>query len=292
MWIAFLIVILALVAIYFGISAGVAWYIAAPSSRHPRRTPANLGAKYEDVCFPSHPDNIMLRGWYLPGGERGTFIVVHGGKQDRADVSMKLLRLCVDLSRQGFNVLTFDRRGCGASDAPHRFLRGHFQRDVVGAIDFVREHYGETRIYLLGVSIGAVATIIGAGIDRRVRGVILDSCFASTREMAERAMRKVNRLLTVFTPGAAFMGRLIYRFPVPHAIDYIGEVNCPIFLIHGEVDRGVPVTDCARLHLASGNSSDEVWVAPAADHGQAYAQYPEEYIKRVVDFTREKCGGD
>ncbi|MFC1964303.1 alpha/beta hydrolase [Chloroflexota bacterium] len=216
--------------------------------------------------------------------------MVHGGKQNRSDVTMKLLKLCADLSRQGFNVLTFDRRGCGASDVPHRILLGHFERDVAGAIDFIRSHYHEKKIYLLGVSIGAVAALIGAEMDKSVCGVIIDSCFANTREMTKRALRKANLFLTVFTPGAALMGRLIYRFQPPNAIDHISGVDCPIFFIHGENDRGVPVTDSAVLHRASGNSMDELWIAPAADHNKAYARYPEEYIKRVVDFMVRKCG--
>jgi len=58
--------------------------------------------------LPSPPrigDRVMLRGWYILGSSNGTVIVVHGGKQNRADATMQLLELCCDLSKRGFNVL-------------------------------------------------------------------------------------------------------------------------------------------------------------------------------------------
>jgi alpha-beta hydrolase superfamily lysophospholipase len=276
--------------VYFGVCAVIAaatiWILRVSLPD----TPASSGLGYEDVSFSSRVDNVTLKGWYIPGGDKGTVVVVHGGKQNRADATMRLTELCCDLSRNGFNVLTFDRRGCGESAVSKIGVRARYDRDVAGALDYVRDRSGaKERIFILGISIGAVAVFLFAAHEKGICGIISDSCFISAPEMSRRLLTRVNRVLTGFVPSALWMGRRMYGLQPENAIDDVKLVSCPVFFIHGEQDTGVPADDSVKLFEASKNELNELWLVPGADHCQAYSADPARYIDRVVDFIDGKC---
>jgi alpha-beta hydrolase superfamily lysophospholipase len=276
--------------VYFGVCAVIAaatiWILRVSLPD----TPASSGLGYEDVSFSSRVDNVTLKGWYIPGGDKGTVVVVHGGKQNRADATMRLTELCCDLSRNGFNVLTFDRRGCGESAVSKIGVRARYDRDVAGALDYVRDRSGaKERIFILGISIGAVAVFLFAAHEKGICGIISDSCFISAPEMSRRLLTRVNRVLTGFVPSALWMGRRMYGLQPENAIDDVKLVTCPVFFIHGEQDTGVPADDSVKLFEASKNELNELWLVPGADHCQAYSADPARYIDRVVDFIDGKC---
>jgi pimeloyl-ACP methyl ester carboxylesterase len=287
-----LLLVLALfcLAVYLGISAVIAaatiWISRVPLPD----TPASSGMTYEDVAFLSRVDNVALKGWYIPGGDKGTIIVVHGGKQNRADATMRLTELCCDLAGKGFSVLTFDRRGCGESEASKTGVRARYDRDVAGALDYIRDRSGaKERVFILGISIGAVAVFLFAAHEKGICGIVSDSCFASAREMGRRVLAGVNRALTFFVLGALWMGRRMYGLQLDDAIDAVKLVSCPVFFVHGEQDTGVPAGDSIELFEASKNELNELWLVPGADHCQEYSVDPAGYINRVVDFFDGRC---
>ncbi|MFC2062860.1 alpha/beta hydrolase [Chloroflexota bacterium] len=263
------------------IANGMAMTLRVPIEK----TPASLGLAYEDVSFSSRGDNIKLAGWYLPAGSKSTIIVTHGGKRNRADATTQLLEMCGELAGQGFNILTFDRRGCGLSAASPRKSRAHFERDFGGAVDYIRSRSdtGE-KVFLLGISIGAVAAIMFAYDEDGISGIVADSCFVSIPEMVKRVIRRANITFSIFSPTALWAGEKLFGLPRENAIDRVGRVSCPVLFINGAEDYSVPAEDTHRLHQASDNPQDETWIAPGADHSQAYLTSPAEYIGRVTGF--------
>ena len=105
--------------LYLGISAYLASMIEVP--RIPlAESPASVGLAYEDVSFPSRIDNIALSGWYMPGQNEFTIVMVSGGIQNRVDPNAGTLEIGKDLVDRGFNVLMFDLRGRGESEGRRR----------------------------------------------------------------------------------------------------------------------------------------------------------------------------
>jgi len=264
-------ILLAVLLAYFGVSAVIAFSIAVVRRYPISKTPADLNTPYEDISFHSRIDRVLLKGWFLPGGTRGTIIVVHGGKQNRADATIRLLELCRDMARQGFNIITFDRRGCGESGVSGIRARTCFERDIGGAVDFAKKRcgFGE-KIFCLCFSLGALASFIFAAGGSYFSGIVSDSCFASTPEMAKRTIGKRHKILELFLPGALWMGKLVFGYSPASAMGKVGLINCPIFFIHGEEDDGVPVRDANRLFYASDNRRNELWIVPEAGHCQPY----------------------
>ncbi|MDD4924173.1 MAG: alpha/beta hydrolase [Dehalococcoidales bacterium] len=269
----------------FLIANGIAMSLRRPLTM----TPASFGLSYEDISFYSRSDNMLLKGWYIPTGSNKTIIAMPGGKQTREDRSTKLLELCVDLAKRGFNTLVFERRGCGESQAAKFNCRSILGRDFIGAIDYIRNRNGaEESIILLGVSIGASAAIASARENNDIKAVICDSCFTSIPEMTKRVLANTFKPFVIFKPGAVIMGKLFFGLDKESAIDKVPYIKCPIFFINGSLDKSVPPYDAYSLLNASNNPSDEIWIADGAGHSQSYMTYPDEYVDRIAKFLADK----
>ncbi|HYX48835.1 MAG TPA: alpha/beta fold hydrolase, partial [Ktedonobacteraceae bacterium] len=179
-------------------------------------TPASLGLQFKYVTFPSRIDQVQLRAWYIPGVLPGgklttqrTIIMVHGTRTNRADKGVGLLNLSTDLARRGFAILAFDMRGTGESP-PEPLSLGYFeQRDVLGAVDFLRSGpvpypaLGRTRIIGgWGVSMGAATLLMATAKEPAIRAVVSDCAYADIIPILEREVPKGGHLPPLFTPGA------------------------------------------------------------------------------------------
>jgi alpha-beta hydrolase superfamily lysophospholipase len=283
--IAGLIILASLIAFYFLVSALIANGMAMSHRVPVTKTPSQFGLAYRDVSFYSRNDNTLIKGWYIPGGDNGTIIAMHGGKQCRNDETMDLLKLCCELAKKGFNVLTIDRRGCGLSRTGNIRSRSHFDLDFGGAFDYILNQKEEReRIFLLGVSTGAVAAIIFASRQNGISGVVSDSCFASNYRMGSRVMDQKFPIFSIFTPGSILMGYLLTGLRKDNAIDRISQVKCPILFVNGRSDKAVPPDDTILLFKASANRHDDLWIVDGADHSQAYRTRPKDYVDKVAAF--------
>ncbi len=267
-------------------------YIAARIARTVRlplnTTPRDCDTNYEEISFPGRVDAVTLNGWFIPGNSRGTVIVVHGGKQNRADPAMKLLELCCDLADEGFSVLTFDRRGCGESELPQQTLRAFFSRDIGGACDYIRSRKGaDEPVYILGISVGAAASLAFATKDHHVQAIVADSCFMSAGSILSRILKRIHPLLVVYVAGIIGAGRLLYRYSLTNPIHNTRRITCPILFIGSELDDSITTEETRQLYKAAPHPHSELWVVKDAEHAQAYSTIPEEYIRRVSRFLRE-----
>ncbi len=285
-------VILELAVLYFTTAALIANGMAMTNRVAPVNYSKSDFVNCRDICFTSRTDHIKIRGWQLSTDTKtaaGTIIVMHGGKQNRSDGTMGLLNMCYDLAKQGFDVLTIDRRGCGESESAKLRTRARFDHDFAGAIDYVLGQNRCEKIFLLGTSVGAVAAIAQASNDRRVSGVVADSCFKSTKAISERVLRNTFKPFVIFTAGAIWMGHLLFGLERNYdAIDRVKYVNCPILFINGELDSVAPPSDARDLTQVSKNELDEQWIVPGAGHSLTYQSNPAAFINKVRTFL-EKC---
>jgi len=272
--------------LYFGISVYLASMIEVP--RIPLgESPASVGLVYEDVSFPSHTDNITLRGWYMPGEKEFAIIMVSGGIQNRVDPNAGTLEMGKNLVERGFSVLMFDLRGRGESEGKGVFLT-HDERDIRGAVDYIKNRgYPADSIGVIGFSTGATSSLIFASHEN-IAAVISDSSFA---DVTEDLVRKVSietgipkLLVKLFVPSTLLMVKMMYGYDTVNLMDTVADVRCPILFIYGELDDLVPMESAYKLFEASGNPLDELWVVPGAGHSQTYKMNPVSYIDKVTAF--------
>jgi fermentation-respiration switch protein FrsA (DUF1100 family) len=315
-WRRLVAVLLALSVVLTGSYAAVSIYIATQLVYKPQvplyATPASLGLQYKDVTFPSREDNMQLRGWFIPGvlpngslTAQRTIIVVHGNVANRADRSVGLLNLSGELAHHGFAVLAFDVRGNGESPAAPRSFGLYEQRDVLGALDFLRSgslpypELGRPRaIAGWGLSMGGSALILAAAHEPAISAIVSDSTAADYIPILEREIPKAANLPAFFTPGVLLAVRVIYGidFYAVRPVDVVAQLAPrPLFFIHGGADSFVSPSNMDKLAAAARAAPGahvQTWLVPGATHSQSYNTQPQEYVSRVVSFYTAALGPD
>lgn len=122
-------------------------------------------------------------------GTRGVLVVV-GGPQYRAGSHRQFTLLARALAEQGIPVMRFDYRGMGDSQGDGRRF-DDIQSDLRCAID----HFAATvpvlrEVVLWGLCDGASAAALYAGLDQRVRGLVLLNPWVRTEAGSARATLK------------------------------------------------------------------------------------------------------
>jgi len=310
--VALLIVSVIVTTAYTALSIYIATQLVYAPQKPIYATPASLGLQFKYVTFPSRIDQVQLKGWYIPGvlpdgslTSQRTIIMVHGDRTNRADKDAGLLNLSVDLARHGFAVLAFDMRGSGES-SPEPLSLGYFeQRDVLGAVDFLRSgtvpypDLGRTRIIGgWGVSMGAATLLMATAQEPAIRAVVSDCAYSEIIPILEREVPERGHLPALFTPGALFAARVLYGmdFYAVRPVDIVASIAPrPIFLIHGTSDTYVPTPNMNILAAAARtapNANVQTWLVPGATHAQSFNSEGAVYVDRVVAFYTAALGPD
>jgi uncharacterized protein len=275
-------------------------------------TPASLGLKFQYVTFPSRDDHIQLRGWFIPGvlpngnlTAQRAIIMVHGTRTNRADKDAGLLNLSGAIAKNGFAVLAFDMRGSGESP-PAPLSLGYFeQRDVLGAVDFLRSgplpypELGRPRaIAGWGVSMGAATLIMAAAQEPAIRAVVSDCAYADIIPILEREVPRGGHLPALFTHGALLAAWALYgvNFYADRPVDFVAQIAPrPILFIHGAADKYIPPSNMDILATAARSAPKanvQTWSVPGADHAQSFNTQGKVYVDRIIAFYTATLGPD
>lgn len=308
--VALLIVSVLATTVYSALSIYIATQLIYVPQKPLYATPASLGLQFKYVTFPSRTDQVQLKGWYIPGvlpngnlTSQRTIIMVHGTRTNRTDKNAGLLNLSGDLARHGFAILAFDMRGMGESP-PAPLSLGYFeQRDVLGAVDFLRTGpipYPElgrpSFIGGWGVSMGAATLLMAAAQEPAIRAIVSDSAYADIIPILEREVPKGGHLPPLFTPGALLAANVLYGidFYAVRPVDIVASIAPrPIFFIHGASDTYVPTSNMTILAAAARKATGAhilTWLVPGADHAQSFNTEGTVYVDRVVAFYNASFG--
>jgi fermentation-respiration switch protein FrsA (DUF1100 family) len=310
--VALLIISVIVTMAYTALSIYIATQLVYVPQKPLYATPASLGLQFKYVTFPSRVDHVQLKGWYIPGvlpdgklTSQRIIIVVHGTRTNRTDQKAGLLNLSGALARHGFAILAFDMRGTGESP-PAPLSLGYFeQRDVLGAVDFLRSGpipypaLGRTHIIGgWGVSMGAATLLMAAAQEPAIRAVVSDSAYADIIPILEREVPKGGHLPPLFTPGGLTAARILYGmdFYAVRPVDIVASIAPrPIFFIQGTSDRYVPTSNMDALATAARtapNANVQTWLVPGAAHAQSFNKEGLVYVDRVVAFYNATLGPD
>ncbi len=310
--VALLVFSLIVITAYTALSIYIATQLAYAPQTPLYATPTSLGLQFKYVTFPSRVDQVQLKGWFIPGvlpngklTSQRTIIMVHGMRTNRADKAAGLLDLSGDLARHGFAVLAFDMRGTGESP-PSPLSLGYFeQRDVLGAVDFLRSGQipypalGRPRIIGgYGVSMGAATLLMAAAQEPAIRAVVSDCAFTDAIPLLEREIPLRGHVPGMFTPGALIMADVLYgiNFYAVRPADVVASIAPrPILFIHGTSDTFIPPSNMDVLAVAARSVPDahvQTWFVPGAAHAQSFHTEGAVYVDRVVAFYTAALGPD
>lgn len=263
----------------------VASWTAERQTFHPRHwndgpTPAERGWSYRDVNFPDSA-GLVLRGWWIPGTQHRTVVMVHGWTSSRQEPMSR----AGYLHSAGYNLLVFDLRGHGASDGGYTTL-GWSEPDDVRAAVRVAHAQDPGPVALLGYSMGASAAIEAAASGADVNAVVEDSGFASALDVVRWTFTRTTRLPAhpfadpLLALSAADLGVDLARI---RPVDAAAKLTKPLLVILGTADTMVPPAQGYALFDAAPGPK-QLLVVPGAGHVGAYSSAPALYGRAVLNF--------
>lgn len=265
--------------------------------------PAEPDEEAERVEFPTTNDLTLRGSLYRHTEEPSRGLIIFcpelGGNHWMA------LRYCRGLWDAGFDILAFDFRNQGDSDAlsgyePLHWLTEFEVSDAVAAIRYARERseLQTLPLGLFGVSRGGGAALAAAARCRDVRCVACDSAFSTDAMMAHYARRWARlyvpewllklvpfwhiRMTLVLVRRASQL-RKRCRYTVLEK--WLPRLrNKAVFLVAGDADSYVAPGIAHELRRRIGSDCADVWVVPGAKHNGARRKNPDEYDNRLVEF--------
>ncbi len=265
-WAYLVVLVLILVTSFFLFYPRVeSFFIYFPQS-HFDFSPEEFRLAYKDAYFDTE-DGEKLHGWLFLGAEAGPVILHSHGNAGNISHRLDLVQLFL---RRGLSVFLFDYRGFGKSSG--RPSETGLYRDGIAAWTYLREKekIAPERIVLHGHSIGA-AVAIEVALEKKVRGLVIESAFTSTKDMA-----KGMALFALFSP----------LLPAHYNnIEKIGRVSVPKLIVHGDRDEIVPFSMGQKLFEAA---TDPKFFYPVKDagHNDVFIVGGEKYFRVFAEFAR------
>jgi fermentation-respiration switch protein FrsA (DUF1100 family) len=229
--------------------------------------PEGFRLTYRDVYFDTE-DGKSLHGWFFPLPQGGPVILYCHG--NAGNISHRLDQVSRLLGKN-LQVFMFDYRGYGRSvGSPSE--KGIYA-DGVAAYDYLvaKEGLSPDNIVLYGHSLGA-AVVVEVALRRKVKSLILESAFTSTREMA-----KTMFLFWFFSPFVPVHYNSVEKLP---------RIQVPVLIMHGEADEIVPFSLGERLYGAA-RAPKFFFPLKGAGHNDTYLVGGDAYFERFAVFARE-----
>lgn len=236
-------------------------------------------------------DNFKISALLLePENPNGSAVVVcHGIRHDKNSG----VRYVQYLLRDGYTLLLIDFRNHGESDGTFTTYGYYEKHDLLAAVRYLRERVQvKGRIGVIGASMGASITLMAAAECEDIGAIVLDSPFASLRDICSHGVRRITGLPEVLLHlplKLAYLWLLTFEHcdvPAVEPAESAKEVHCPMFLIHGGEDPVIPVSH-SRIIYNNAAVEKDLWIIDDVGHLGVYLKDPEEYQKRVSSFFRK-----
>lgn len=207
-------------------------------------------------------DGVQITALYLPNPAASyTMLYSHGNAEDLGDSRSTLEAL----HQMGFAVFSYDYRGYGTS--PGSASEQTTYQDIDAAYQYLTTtlQIAPDRIIVYGRSVGSGPSVSLAS-RVPIAGLILENAFTST-------FRVVTRIS-------------IFPFDRFDNLSKIGKVNCPILVMHGSVDRVIPLHHGQTL-FNHAKPPKQFVVVDGAGHNDVMAVAGLQYVQALQAFTQQ-----
>jgi alpha-beta hydrolase superfamily lysophospholipase len=192
-------------------------------------------------------------------GARHTILYSHGNAEDLGHV----LPFVEDFRRIGFSVLAYDYRGYGTSEGAASEKNAY--RDADAAYEYLTRKLGvpSERIIAMGRSLGG-AVAVDLAHRQKLGGLIIESSLVT----AYRVMTHIP----------------LVPFDQFTSISKIGEIHCPVLVMHGTKDEVIPFWHGEKLFQRANQPRLSLWVE-GAGHSNLAEVGGSRYEKVMRDFA-------
>jgi alpha-beta hydrolase superfamily lysophospholipase len=228
--------------------------------------------------------NKRLYAWLIHAQEKQTTLVVVHGWGANAEM---MLPLAQPFHQAGMDVLLYDARNHGKSDADSFSSLPRFAEDLNTALNWVKRRNPQHRLILLGHSIGSAAAILAASHRDDIDLVIGLSGFAHPDLVMKRHLERpwLPRFLRPLILN--YIQWVIgFRFEDIAPMNRIPHVSCPVLLAHGTEDTVVPISD---MRLIEANAPSQWPIRVLAIEGARHdsVEHFQRHAGELINFIRE-----
>ncbi len=275
-------------ALFLGVSGVVslgcagAWLALFPMLPHDLGGAPDLDPAAHRVRIAVAPRD-SVDGWYLPGRNGATLLMLHGYGRTHA----RMWRYAGFLRPPGYGVLAIDFRSSRLRDRRPTTLGAYELPDAEAALGWLERRAPRDRIGLFGESLGASVALALAARHPEVGAVAADCPFATGRMALEESCERW--LHVPRWPAAPLMRWLGRRMSGrdPEALDVLSAAAAlrtrPLFLVASERDDRFSTDQAVDLWRAAG-AKDSLWVVPGAGHNEAWLKDRARYERRLLGF--------
>jgi len=230
--------------------------------------PTLEGVVGEDVFFKGDMEQT-LNGWYFSKADSEYHILFSHGNSGNLTIRHHLSRLMV---MSGYSVFVYDYQGFGRSSGKPT-VHG-ICSDGRAAYDYLVNERGvdPAKIILYGESLGA-SVAAHLSTEKTCSGLILQSGFAS-----------LVRIGCTHFPFLRLYPPSLYPKPALDNLSIVRDSKMPLLLIHGDLDKVIPVQHAVDMFDASGSGAKHFVRLPGTAHGDVWSTAEKEYVEALRAF--------
>ncbi len=235
--------------------------------------------QWERESFVCHNGSVEIYGDFYPlEGAAACAVLAHGFGQNRYILlpQQKILR------ELGLSTVIFDQRAFGESRESYCTFGIEEARDTACVVDWAKQRCPRgTRMVLLGVSMGAAASMTALAHTKNIDYLVEDCGFADVEQVIDSLYQSFHdgegnpKARAAFYEKAAALG-LDIRMDRP--LDAVAKARIPICLFHGTSDRTIAAGQARALYAACQNPASRLELFEGKEHALC-----------VTDRTRYKA---
>ena len=187
--------------------------------------------------------------WIREARSKGVILYLHGNRGS----NRRCLRQTRGMQGHGYDIFMPDYRGYGKSDGSIT-SEAQMHADIQEVYDYLKQHYRETQIIVLGYSIGTgMATYLTAHNDPQQ--LVLVAPYLSMVNLKNR--------------WAPVIPNFIVRYPLRSA-DWISKIEQQITLFHGTEDNVIPYDSSEELQQLNPERSQLITLQGESHRGALF----------------------
>ncbi len=173
----------------------------------------------EEIEVPVSDDVSLNCLWLKERNAKGVILYLHGNRGS----NKRCLHQAQNMSGNQYDIFMPDYRGYGKSDGEIYSEQQLFD-DVQAVYDFLKQHYSENQIVLVGYSLGSgMASWLAA--NNHPKQLFLIAPYVSFIDLKNRY--------------AWFLPNFLVKYPLNNKA-HLADVRCPVTLFHGIDDELIP----------------------------------------------------
>lgn len=247
-----------------------------------KATPSSLGLDFEEVWIPKDGAAPLFAWWINITSNSDKVIIFQHGWGRNAE---RMLPYINALKDTGAVMIAADFTGHGKSPDekfPNMYL---FSRDIQYIIDYAGKRIGKkVDVTVIGHSIGGGAAVSAAGRDSRITRVITLGAPSHPYDIMKYEFDRRG--------VPTFLSNLLIRY-IEYKIgqkfdtfapsEVISRSKANMLIVHGSLDKVVPVTQAEQLAARADKSLVQLWVMEGINHSN-FIDYPG-FARRMNTFV-------